>query len=102
MKKAVLYYFPYAGATTVSFKNIENYFSDEIEPVCLEYAAHGKRIKEKNYASITELASDMADQIKKHGRTCDEARISAERQFERGTLRLPAHRKRLKSFGGLS
>ncbi len=65
MKKTVLYYFPYAGATTVSFKNIENYFSDEIEPVCLEYAAHGKRIKEKNYASITELASDMADQIKK-------------------------------------
>lgn len=63
MKKAVLYYFPYAGASTVSFKNIENYFSEDIEPVCFEYAAHGKRITDAKYNSVSDLASDMLDKI---------------------------------------
>lgn len=51
-------YFPYAGASTVSFKNIGTYFSEDTNVICYEYPGHGKRIDEPFAGSVRELAEE--------------------------------------------
>lgn len=63
MKKAILFYFPYAGASSVSFKNIDAFFSEDVEVVCIEYAGHGKRIEEKFADSVIALANEAFAEI---------------------------------------
>ena len=63
VKKASLYYFPYAGANTLSFKNLASYFPEEIEAVCIEYPGHGQRFEEPAAKSIKELAADSLSVI---------------------------------------
>lgn len=56
-------YFPYAGASTVSFKNIATYFSEGTEVICYEYPGHGKRIEEPFAGSVTELAEEALSKV---------------------------------------
>lgn len=58
MKKAVFYYFPYAGASAMSFKNMAGYFVDEVDTVCIEYSGHGKRIDDPLPISVKDIAMD--------------------------------------------
>lgn len=58
MKKAIFYYFPYAGASAMSFKNMHGYFSDDVQTVCVEYSGHGKRIESPYPVSINDIATD--------------------------------------------
>ena len=58
LKKAIFYYFPYAGASAMSFKNMHGYFSDDVQTVCVEYSGHGKRIESPYPVSINDIATD--------------------------------------------
>ena len=63
LKKAVLYYFPYAGASSVSFKNIFDYFSEDIEIEFVEYPGHGKRIEDVFAESVDDIANEVHNKI---------------------------------------
>jgi surfactin synthase thioesterase subunit len=64
MSKSVLYYFPYAGASSVTFNPWKKFFVPEIEFVTIDYAGHGKRRGERFYESVKEACSDIYSIIK--------------------------------------
>ena len=63
MKQIQLFCLPYAGGTPEFFDGLTDYLDDNISLCALEYAGHGKRLKEPFYADFGELAQDMAGKI---------------------------------------
>ena len=63
MEKVHLYYFPYAGASSVTYKS---WFkgSDLIEFVVMDYPGHGKRNQEPLIHSANEICDDLFKKIK--------------------------------------
>ncbi len=58
-----LFCLPYAGGGPEFFAGLTEYLDEDISVCALEYAGHGKRIKQPFYADFTELACDMAQHI---------------------------------------
>jgi Predicted thioesterase involved in non-ribosomal peptide biosynthesis len=66
MSKEKLYYFPYAGASTATFKNWNSYFGDDITFEVLDYPGHGKRVFEDYCNSVHEICDDIYSVIRKN------------------------------------
>ena len=64
-ERFLLFCFPYAGGTSDFYNDIEEACGDRVEFVKLDYAGHGKRMKEKLCQSIGELTEDLLPQVKK-------------------------------------
>jgi len=58
MKKIKLFCFPYAGGLAHSYNKLKRYLGDNIEQVPIEYAGHGRRIKEPFYEDMSKAVSD--------------------------------------------
>jgi surfactin synthase thioesterase subunit len=58
-----LYYFPLAGASSLTLKKIKSYFPHNVEAVCFDYPGHGKRIGENNADSLNAMAEDAYNRI---------------------------------------
>ncbi|WP_346836047.1 thioesterase II family protein [Paenibacillus polymyxa] len=65
MSKRVLYFFPYSGASKVTFNEWKSVLEPEIEFKALDYAGHGKRRTEDYYQSVNEACIDIYESIKK-------------------------------------
>lgn len=64
MNSNYLYYYPLAGASSMTFKDIDSYFSEETKAVCLDYPGHGQRIREARAQSMEELIEDAYEHLK--------------------------------------
>ena len=64
MKKATVYYFPYAGASTATFRSWNKEFSEDVELKVIDYPGHGKRSKEKFLDSSEDLCKDIYSIVK--------------------------------------
>ena len=64
MKKATIYYFLYAGASTATVRSWSKKFSDGVELKVIDYPGHGKRSKEKFLDSSEELCNDIYNILK--------------------------------------
>lgn len=64
MSKSALFYFPYAGGSTVTLHSWKKLFDNDIEFIPIDYAGHGKRRKEKFCTSLEEICLDIYDKIK--------------------------------------
>ncbi len=62
-KKKYLFCFTYAGGAASFFDPLKPYLAPSIELAGLEYAGHGKRMKEPFYRNFRELADDMYPRI---------------------------------------
>lgn len=65
LKKKKVFFLPYAGGSSMNYQSCYNYFTDEIEPVCIELAGRGKRYGEPFYQSISEAADDILTILEK-------------------------------------
>lgn len=65
MKKARLYYFPYAGASSVTYKTWGKNFDTNIEFKVMDYPGHGKRSEEPFCASAFAASKDLYQSIVK-------------------------------------
>lgn len=63
MKPIQLFCLPYAGGSPDFFDGLKPYLDETITLCALEYAGHGKRLKEEAYADFAALARDMAQRI---------------------------------------
>ena len=64
MYKKRLFYFPLAGASSLTFKKIKTYFPDDVDAICFDYPGHGQRISESSANSMQELIADAYEKIK--------------------------------------
>lgn len=64
MEKAKLFGLPYAGGSSVMFKNWKSKLDPSIELVPVELAGRGRRIEEPFYADINEAVADVYRQIR--------------------------------------
>ena len=64
MIKYKLFYLPYAGASTKTFKNIQNYLGDEIEAIVIDYPGHGERFCEDYVETVEEICLDTYERLK--------------------------------------
>lgn len=62
MEKVNLYYFPYAGASSVTYKAWINSFED-VNFIVLDYPGHGKRSEEPLVSSTEEICRDLFKRI---------------------------------------
>ncbi|MCD7962100.1 MAG: thioesterase domain-containing protein [Rikenellaceae bacterium] len=58
-KKIQLFCLPYAGGSSLVFKDWKNHFSPRIEIIPIEFAGRGKRIHENGYSDIDEAVDDV-------------------------------------------
>jgi surfactin synthase thioesterase subunit len=63
MKPIQLFCLPYAGGGPEFFGVLQEHLDENIQLETLEYAGHGKRLKEPFYADFGELAEDAARHI---------------------------------------
>lgn len=59
-----LFCFPYAGGSSMIYRNWKQYLSPEIELVPIELAGRGTRILEKSYLNIEQAVQDLFDIMK--------------------------------------
>lgn len=59
MKKIKLFCFPYAGGSSLIFKDWKHYISPEIELIAFELAGRGRRTGEQCYESLEEAVDDI-------------------------------------------
>ncbi len=64
MSKSVLFYFPYAGASSMTFNRWTKVFAPEVDFIPIDYAGHGKRRNEKFYLSMEEACYDIYEILK--------------------------------------
>lgn len=64
MKKAKIFFLPFAGASVSSYLSWKNYFSDKMEPCFLEFKGRGSRFEESYYESIEEAVIDIFQKLK--------------------------------------
>jgi len=64
MRDCKLYFFPYAGASDITFKELKENFQDELEFEITVYAGHGNRKTEKFNESVQEICEDLYGKIK--------------------------------------
>ncbi len=62
--KANLYYFPHAGASSLTYKNICNYIDSEINVKVLDYPGHGQNIQKPFCKTLEELLTYLYGTIK--------------------------------------
>ena len=66
MPKLKLYFIPHAGGSAMGYMTIKRFLDTEyIEPIPLEPAGRGKRMKEPLFHDVKESAFDLFEQIKK-------------------------------------
>lgn len=65
MRECKLYFFPYAGASDITFKELEENFQDELEFEIAVYPGHGNRKNEKFAESVQQICEDLYEKIKK-------------------------------------
>lgn len=56
--------FPYAGGSSLIYKNWQSFFNDDVNVISYELAGRGKRITEKPYDSIDEAIQEVFDNLK--------------------------------------
>ena len=64
MRPTQLFCLPYAGGSPEFFDGLKQFLDENISLTAMEYAGHGKRLKEPAYADFRELAQDMASRIR--------------------------------------
>lgn len=64
MSRNILFFFPYAGASSVTFHHWEKAFPPEIDFFPFDYAGHGKRRNKTFYTTMEEACNDIYDIIK--------------------------------------
>jgi surfactin synthase thioesterase subunit len=64
MGKSALFYFPYAGASSVTLHHWKRMFANGMEFIPVDYAGHGKLRREEFYKSIEEACLDIYNRIK--------------------------------------
>lgn len=64
MSKSALFYFPYAGGSTVTLNSWKRLFGTDVEFIPIDYAGHGKRRTEKFCTSLEEMCLDIYVRIK--------------------------------------
>lgn len=63
MKKIKLFCFPYAGGSSLVYRNWKNFLSPTIEIIPFELAGRGRRIADQCYHSLEEAVQDIYSQI---------------------------------------
>ncbi len=63
MIKHKIYYFPYAGASSSTFKRWNNLFDHEVEFIAFDYAGHGDKSDEPFSESIEEMCEELYELI---------------------------------------
>lgn len=58
-----IYYFPYAGASSLTFKQWNKMFGEEIDFIAFDYPGHGKRNKEAFAESVQEICEELYELI---------------------------------------
>jgi medium-chain acyl-[acyl-carrier-protein] hydrolase len=64
MSKRALFYFPYAGASSVTLHHWKKQFEKGTEFIPIDYAGHGKLRRKEFYTSIEEACLEIYDRIK--------------------------------------
>ncbi|MEQ9404349.1 MAG: thioesterase domain-containing protein [Cyclobacteriaceae bacterium] len=64
MSRIKLFSFPYAGGSSIVFRNWQPYLDSSVEIIPIELAGRGKRIKDPLYQDLEELIDDVYDHIK--------------------------------------
>ena len=64
MSQIKFFYFPYAGASSITYNAWKEMFEPELELILIDYAGHGSRRNEPLYGSIEEASEDLYQKIK--------------------------------------
>ncbi len=64
MKPYKFFYFPYAGASSITYNAWKEYFQPELELILIDYAGHGGRRNEPLYSSVAEACEDIYGIVK--------------------------------------
>lgn len=58
-----VYYFPYAGASSLTFKKWDKLFGEDIEFIAFDYPGHGTRSKERFLEDVKEVCEELYELI---------------------------------------
>lgn len=65
-KRLQLFIIPFAGESAGAFKALVEELSSHIDPVVIEYAGHGKRLREKALEDYDSFLADVAASVASH------------------------------------